>query len=66
VGDIIHFSLPLGSLGRLAHTLRVRAKLDEIFIYRSRAIEREFGITEYPAEYLLAPLENPDPMRMHP
>ncbi len=41
--DHVDYALPFGPLGRLAHRLRVRAQLEEIFEYRRRAIEGIFG-----------------------
>lgn len=41
--DIVHYRLPLGPLGSLAHTLFVKAKLKKIFEYRYRRIEELFG-----------------------
>ena len=41
--DHVDYALPFGVLGRIAHRLRVRAQLEEIFAYRKKAIERIFG-----------------------
>jgi ligand-binding SRPBCC domain-containing protein len=41
VRDLVHYAMPFGPLGRLAHKL-VRARLDEIFAYREKAIQSEF------------------------
>jgi ligand-binding SRPBCC domain-containing protein len=43
VRDLIHYSLPLGTLGRFAHAVLVRARLKEIFDYRVNAIRTAFG-----------------------
>ena len=43
VDDEVEYALPLGPLGRLAHALRVRRQLEEIFAYRRRAVEEIFG-----------------------
>ncbi len=43
IHDRIEYELPLGPLGRLAHRLRVRRQLEEIFDYRRRTIEEIFG-----------------------
>jgi ligand-binding SRPBCC domain-containing protein len=45
IHDRVEYELPLGPLGRLAHRLRVRRQLEEIFDYRRRAIEEIFGET---------------------
>jgi ligand-binding SRPBCC domain-containing protein len=41
--DMVEYELPLGVLGRLAHTLRVRRDLERIFDYRAQQIARLFG-----------------------
>lgn len=41
--DIVHYRIPLGILGRLAHTLFVRKKLKTIFDYRYQKVEELFG-----------------------
>lgn len=41
--DIIHYKNPLGFLGRLANSLFVAKKLQQIFDYRFRAVEERFG-----------------------
>ncbi len=41
--DIVHYQLPLGILGRLAHPILVKNKLKEIFAFRKNAIEQKFG-----------------------
>ncbi|MGN7993507.1 SRPBCC family protein [Chitinophaga sp. 22308] len=41
--DTVHYRLPLGWLGRLAHTLFVRRQLEHIFAYRHRAVQELFG-----------------------
>ena len=41
--DVVHYKVPLGILGRLAHPLIVRPKLEQIFSYRWEANERIFG-----------------------
>ena len=43
VDDEVEYELPFGPLGRLAHSLRVRRQLEEIFTYRRRAVEEIFG-----------------------
>jgi ligand-binding SRPBCC domain-containing protein len=34
VGDVVHYELPLGTFGKLAHPLFVRNTLEQIFDYR--------------------------------
>lgn len=41
--DEIHYRLPFGALGRLAHAVKVRRDVEGIFDYRKRAVERRFG-----------------------
>jgi len=41
--DLVHYRLPLGVLGRLAHSLFVRSQLNTIFDYRFRVLEERFG-----------------------
>jgi len=41
--DTVHYELPLGPLGSLAHALFVRRQLDEIFSYRFKKVEETFG-----------------------
>ena len=41
--DIITYSPPFGFLGRLANTLFIRKRLDEIFEYRRKKLELLFG-----------------------
>jgi hypothetical protein len=41
--DIVHYKLPLGWLGDLAHALFVKAELRRIFDYRWAAAEKVFG-----------------------
>jgi hypothetical protein len=43
IHDRIEYALPFGPLGRLAHRLRVRRQLEEIFEFRQKAIEEIFG-----------------------
>jgi len=40
--DLVHYALPFGPLGRMAHALVVRRQLDRIFEYRSRVLEEMF------------------------
>jgi ligand-binding SRPBCC domain-containing protein len=43
--DRVHYSLPFGPLGELAHGVIVRRDLRRIFDYRREAIDRRFGST---------------------
>ncbi|RFM35695.1 SRPBCC family protein [Chitinophaga silvisoli] len=40
--DIVHYSLPLGILGRVAHALFVRRQLEGIFAYRRKRVQEFF------------------------
>ena len=40
--DIVHYALPFGILGRLAHVLFVKRQLQEIFAYRKEKITAMF------------------------
>jgi ligand-binding SRPBCC domain-containing protein len=41
--DIVHYKLPLGILGELAHTLFVKKQLKGIFDYRFKVVEDLWG-----------------------
>lgn len=41
--DIIDYKLPFGILGQLLHPFLVKPKLEEIFNYRTQALENLFG-----------------------
>jgi ligand-binding SRPBCC domain-containing protein len=41
--DIIDYKLPLGILGRIAHPILVKRKLNEIFEYRFNKLNELFG-----------------------
>lgn len=41
--DLVHYALPFGPLGRAAHGLLVRPKIDFIFDYRSARLRELFG-----------------------
>jgi len=43
VRDEVRYALPLGFLGRFAHSIAVRDRLDDIFGYRSKAVAEIFG-----------------------
>ena len=41
--DLVHYRLPLGWLGRIAHTLFVNQQVKHIFDYRYKVLEQRFG-----------------------
>lgn len=41
--DVIDYKLPLGILGRMAHPILVKSKLNEIFDYRTKKLIELFG-----------------------
>lgn len=41
--DLVHYRLPLGFLGRIAHALFVRRQLEGIFDFRVKKLEGLFG-----------------------
>lgn len=41
--DLLHYKLPLGWLGDLAHALFVKKRIEEIFNYRREVLEERFG-----------------------
>lgn len=41
--DLVHYALPFGIAGRLAHALFVKKQLDQIFAYRFQKAEALFG-----------------------
>lgn len=43
VTDIVSYELPLGFLGRLAHPILVKSKLEEIFEYRFKKVDALFN-----------------------
>lgn len=43
VEDVVHYRLPFGLLGRIAHPIIVRPKLERIFSFRKMAVERLLG-----------------------
>jgi len=47
--DIIDYKIPFGTLGRLAHPIIVKPKLNEIFDYRQKKLIELFG--EYEKKY---------------
>ncbi len=43
VSDRVEYALPFGPLGTMAHTLVVRRQVEEIFLYRQRALDGIFA-----------------------
>lgn len=43
VKDTVDYELPLGFLGRLAHPILVKGKLEKIFAYRFQVLEEKFN-----------------------
>jgi ligand-binding SRPBCC domain-containing protein len=41
--DIVHYALPLGTIGRVFGGHLVRRRLEQIFSFRRRFLAREFG-----------------------
>lgn len=41
--DIVHYAIPFGPLGSIAHALTVRNQLNEIFDYRYKKVQELFG-----------------------
>jgi ligand-binding SRPBCC domain-containing protein len=41
--DDLHYDLPFGPLGKLAHWLKVRADVEKIFAFRKLSIQQRFG-----------------------
>jgi uncharacterized protein len=46
ITDEVQYDLPFGFLGRIAHTLKVRNDVRQIFAYRTEAVDRLFGKRE--------------------
>jgi ligand-binding SRPBCC domain-containing protein len=44
--DIVSYSPPFGFLGAIANSLIIKNKLNEIFDYRTKAVEKRYGIYE--------------------
>lgn len=42
IKDLVHYQMPLGILGKVAHPILVKPKLKEIFDFRKRKIEEFF------------------------
>jgi ligand-binding SRPBCC domain-containing protein len=41
--DLVHYKLPMGILGRMAHPFLVKPKLEEVFDYREKKLRELFG-----------------------
>ncbi|BCX49987.1 cell division protein [Haloferula helveola] len=41
--DLVHYGLPMGPFGAIAHGLFVRSKLERIFQHRREVLEERFG-----------------------
>ena len=41
--DIVHYKVPMGILGQMAHPFLVKTKLDEIFAFRQKKLIELFG-----------------------
>ena len=41
--DLVHYKVPFGFLGKFVHPFLVKPKLQEIFNYRTQALESKFG-----------------------
>ena len=41
--DLVHYAIPFGFIGRMAHTLFVKKQLEQIFEYRFEKIEQLLG-----------------------
>lgn len=44
--DAVHYGLPFGPFGSIAHRVYVRRKLEWIFGYRKRVLEERFGVLD--------------------
>ena len=42
--DIVSYEPPFGFLGAIANSLMIKGKLQEIFDYRTQAIEKKYGV----------------------
>lgn len=58
VRDTVRYALPLGALGRIAHTISVRRQLLEIFRYRQQTLNAHWGrqsLIEWPVIRAIGP-----------
>ncbi len=42
--DEVRYQLPLGFIGNMAHSIFIKKKVENIFIYREKALNKIFGI----------------------
>ncbi len=54
VEDVVHYALPLDLPGELIHRFIVRPRLEQIFAYRERVLERRYGRMPAAAQALRA------------
>lgn len=47
MNDVINYQLPFGVIGDIAHALFVKKKIENIFIYRKKILEKIFLKNEY-------------------
>lgn len=52
--DLVHYVLPFGPLGSLAHEVQVRKQLKDIFDYRYRVLEDRFGVWKPTSDVMFA------------
>ncbi len=43
IGDLVHYALPFGPFGTIAHAVFVRRKLESIFTHREKILSARFG-----------------------
>ncbi len=42
MNDVINYELPLGFIGNIAHSLFIKNKIENIFVYRKKVLEKIF------------------------
>jgi ligand-binding SRPBCC domain-containing protein len=42
--DVVHYAIPFGPFGRIAHAVTVKGQLNQIFDYRYKKVEELFGV----------------------
>lgn len=47
MNDIINYQLPFGFIGRMAHVLLIKKKIEDIFTYRKNILEKIFVTNEH-------------------
>ena len=47
--DILHYAIPYGIIGRLANEILVAKQIKQIFDYRTKEIDKLFGVYKQPA-----------------